>query len=346
VSLTFSVEFTSPSNIALIKYWGKKNPQLPLNPSLSMTLSKCNTQMKVEYSESLSFDLELFFENKRNEKFENKIKNKLLENFSEQFPWIKTSKLKIISNNTFPHSSGIASSASSMSALALCLISIDEKISNKKRSVDEFNKLASYWARMFSGSASRSIYSEAALWGKSNVDNLSSDDYAISFNDFHPIFKNLGDFILIVDASEKSVSSSAGHELMNGHPYKDARIAHANQNLLELVKAMKEGDFHAFLEVVEREALDLHGLMMTSRPSFILLHPNTLKIISIIKKAQVEKNIKMTFTIDAGPNIHLLYPHFERSKVQDFIKNEILPIDQKIYFIDDQMGKGPMNLNE
>jgi diphosphomevalonate decarboxylase len=340
--------YESPSNIAIVKYWGKFGNQFPLNPSLSFTLSKSKTYMSLTRNVSDEFSIKLIFEGNKNLKFEEKIKTKL-KSLTELFPWILKSELQIESSNTFPHSAGIASSASSMSALALCLVDIDYQINNKFQNnfdSEEFNKLASSVSRILSGSASRSIFKNAASWGVSSSLEKSSNEFASAIDfELPSIFKNLRDAILIVDSGEKSVSSSAGHQLMNNHPHRDSRVLHANSNFEKLLKALKNGDFKLFSEVSEVEALDLHAMMMTSNPSFILLSPNSLLIINLIRQFRIEKNIDITFTIDAGPNIHVLYPENQSSRVEEFLNEKILKalICQNIIY--DQVGEGPKKIS-
>jgi diphosphomevalonate decarboxylase len=138
------VSWSSPSNIALVKYWGKYGDQFPCNPSLSFTLKNSITTMSVEIlprSEELS-KINFIFEGKKSDKFSEKIKIFLLK-ISDEFSWVKDFDFNIESSNTFPHSSGIASSASSMSALALSLLSLDYRLSNKKLTKVEFYRSAS-----------------------------------------------------------------------------------------------------------------------------------------------------------------------------------------------------------
>lgn len=118
----------SPSNIAIVKYWGKHGKQLPNNPSISFTLTNCYTETKLSYlkHENDGIEMDFFFEGKENQAFKAKIEKFLLEN-KEHFGFLNGLKLNIESSNSFPHSSGIASSASSMSALILCLLSIKYK---------------------------------------------------------------------------------------------------------------------------------------------------------------------------------------------------------------------------
>lgn len=94
---------------------------------------------------------------------------------------------------------------------------------------------------------------------------------------------------------------------MENHVFRNSRIEQANENILKIIHAIKNNDWELFIDVCEEEALTLHGLMMSSRPSYILLAPDSLKIIQSIKQFRKENNIPVTFTIDAGPNIHMLF---------------------------------------
>ncbi len=116
-----------------------------------------------------------------------------------------------------PHSSGIASSASAMGALALCLLSMEEQITGHPSS-DPMKK-ASFLARLGSGSASRSLHPGFALWGYSKAWPGSSDEFAIPVQGIHENFVAIRDSILIVDPGSKKLSSSAGHALMETNAF-------------------------------------------------------------------------------------------------------------------------------
>ena len=128
--MTYSSSWRSPSNIALIKYWGKHGLQLPRNPSLSFTLSACHTNMQmVAEIISASPDIEILYEWSTQALIRTKIKT-FFAHLADFLPWLKGSFIKIDSHNTFPHGAGIASSASAMSAIALCLMDINDQIRN------------------------------------------------------------------------------------------------------------------------------------------------------------------------------------------------------------------------
>jgi diphosphomevalonate decarboxylase len=329
----------APSNIALIKYWGKKQngEQLPLNPSISFTLKNCYSETQVELCDIGSDHLEVnsFLDQTRNLSFDAKA-IKLKKYFEKEFPELKNKKIILHTSNTFPHSSGIASSASGMAALSLCLLNY---FRNEKD--HDFFEKASFYSRLGSGSAGRSIFPGLVYWGESSL-SKSSDTEATQMVKFHPIFKDYQDSILIVSRAEKTVSSSAGHKLMVDHPYAKARIENANINFNQLIEVLNSGDLDHFIRIVESEALELHSLMMTSNPSFILLSPETLSIVQEIRAFRAETKIPVCFTIDAGPNVHVLYPKQFKSSVKEFIQTKLKNLYLDV--IDDEVGDGPLKI--
>ena len=339
------VGWASPSNIALVKYWGKKGKQLPQNPSISFTLSECRSETFVSFEKADRFGFSFFFEGKENPAFGAKIEKLLLDNLAF-FPFINQLDWKVESRNTFPHSSGIASSASSMSAFVMALIEIESLLTGPSTGSGTLDLCkASYFSRLASGSAARSVFPKMALWGKTESYEGSSDEYAVSLeNDIHPVFNTYHDSILIVSGETKSVSSRAGHALMEGNTYAPARYTQANENIKNLLLALKSGDLDTFINITESEALQLHALMMCSSPSFILMKPNTLGIINEIRAFRNETQIPLCFTLDAGPNVHLLYPESEAEKVKHFINDNLAAycVDNK--WIADRVGDGPKKL--
>jgi len=172
-----SFTWSAPSNIALVKYWGKKEHQIPQNPSISFTLNNCKTTTTINFSKKENergFSFEVYLGGERKDNFKPKIET-FFKRIEVYLPFLKNYHFKIETSNTFPHSSGIASSASGMSALALCLMSVeklliefDVTLSAAERSFDEkyFNQKASFLARLGSGSACRSIEGDLVVWGK------------------------------------------------------------------------------------------------------------------------------------------------------------------------------------
>ena len=340
------VGWQSPSNIAIVKYWGKKGHQLPQNPSISFTLSECRTETSIAFEKTDRFGFSFFFEGKENPAFGAKIEKFLMDN-QAFFPFLNQLNLKVESRNTFPHSSGIASSASSMSAFVMCLMEVERSLSLSKGRPIEINlQKASKFSRLASGSACRSVFPQMALWGRTEAYEGSSDEYAVSLeNDIHPVFKSYRDSILIVSGETKSVSSRSGHALMEGNPYASARYAQANENIKNLLSALKSGDLDTFINITESEALQLHALMMCSNPSFILMKPNTLKLINEIRHFRDETKFPVCFTLDAGPNVHLLYPESVAPQAESFIRTTLSPYCIGNQWIADRVGDGPEKLN-
>jgi len=329
-----------PSNIALVKYWGKSDFQKPVNPSLSFVLQNAFTETSVELHKDGDQKVEYYFEGVVSS-FGDRIE-KYLNHVSGQLPWVNKYNFRIYSHNSFPHSAGIASSASSFGALALCLTELDFVHSGKVTDSPEFWQKASELARMGSGSACRSVYPGFSIWGNTQLFESCSDNYAIPLsNGIHPVFSGLRDAILMVDSGTKEVSSSVGHGLMDEHHYQRSRIAQAHENINELYLALITGDQEKFMAVVENEALSLHAMMMTSNPSFLLLKPNSLELINLIRRFRKESHVPVCFTIDAGPNIHMLYFHENEPDVKAFIKRELLAFCENGKWIDDQIGAGP-----
>jgi diphosphomevalonate decarboxylase len=341
-----SFTWASPSNIALVKYWGKKEHQIPENPSISFTLNNCKTTTTVSFSKkeiNTGFSFEVFLDGEQKEDFKPKIET-FFKRVEVYLPFLNAYHFKIETSNTFPHSSGIASSASGMSALALCLMSIEKELSTNV-SEQDFIKKASFLARLGSGSACRSLEGDLVVWGTHDEIKGSSDLFGVKYPyDVHQNFKNYQDTILLVDKGEKQVSSTVGHNLMHGHPFAQKRFKQANSNLSQMVSILKNGDLDQFIALVESEALTLHAMMMTSMPYFILMKPNTLEIINKIWNYRKQKGSKVCFTLDAGANVHVLYPQNETASVLEFIKNELVAYCQNGQYICDVIGLGANKL--
>lgn len=338
-----SVGWESPSNIALVKYWGKHGVQLPQNPSISFSLSNSFSETIVNYSSSDSkeIEIEFLFEGNRNEAFGNRIKS-YFEGIIEFMPFIQNLAFRIESSNSFPHSAGIASSASAMSALALCLVTIEREMFGTLTDEKAFLEKASFLARLGSGSAARSVYGDYSVWGQSEFVSNSSDEIAINYaNNIDADLLELGDAILITSSESKKVSSSMGHNLMNTHPYANSRYKQANENLGKLLSALTSNDEQLFVDVVENEALSLHALMMSSSNGYSLLNQNTWEIIHKIRNFRKDNNTFAAFTLDAGPNVHLIYKLKDRKTIEDFIKKELTEHCENNKWIDDKMGSGP-----
>ena len=361
-----SVTWSSPSNIALVKYWGKKDNQIPANPSISFTLDACKTTTELKFKKrdlstepvlsavevlkvTSGFSFDIYLDGEKKDDFKPKIEI-FFKRIEKYVPFIKDYHFVIDTKNTFPHSSGIASSASGMSALALCLMSVEKLLIESDissstvetfQNKDYFKQKASFLARLGSGSACRSIQGDLIVWGKHKEIEGSSNLFGVKYPfHVHENFKNYHDTILLVDKGEKQVSSTVGHNLMYNHPFAEQRFAQAHNNLSKLIPVFKEGDLKSFIEILESEALTLHAMMMASMPYFILMKPNTLEIINKIWRFRQDTGLHICFTLDAGANVHILYPEKEAEEIYKFINNELVVYCQNGHYICDRIGFG------
>lgn len=318
-----------------------------MNPSVSFTLDTCATRTELRYRKSEApsgspvFDV--FLKGSPAPHFREKIES-FFERILPYQPYLSRYAFEIHTENSFPHSSGIASSASGMAALALCLMDLEQAIYPEIRP-EFFYCKASFLARLGSGSAARSVKGKLVHWGAQDSVPGSSDLHGIEYSlPVHPVFESFRDTILLVDKGRKEVSSTAGHGLMQGHPYANARFDQARNRIDALQPIFRTGDLEAFMELVESEALTLHAMMMTSSPYYILMKPATLQILEHIWEFRKSENESVCFTLDAGANVHVLYPEESHAKVYSFIKEVLLPFCQEGQHICDRVGSGAKRL--
>lgn len=346
-SQTFSA--SCPSNIALIKYWGKYANQIPANPSISYTLNHCRTNTTMEFLANEPFSVQTFLAGNEEVKFAEKIE-KYFRSIEQYLPWILQGKYIIKTENTFPHSSGIASSASGFGAIAKCLMELDSQFSFSTQHPASSIRKASFLARLGSGSACRSLYNGLVVWGETSEVEGSSDLFAVQYpnEEVHSVFKNFNDWVLLIHEGQKSVSSTVGHGLMNTNPYAERRFQEARENFVPMKEILKSGDLEKFITLVEHEALTLHAMMMMSEPAFILMKTGTMEVINKLWKFREETGLPLFFTLDAGANVHLLFPGTDVNvkgeisqnairKIKDFISEELLPHTQKGGVVKDEM---------
>ena len=342
-----STSYASPSNIALIKYWGKQGVQIPKNPSISFTLDTCKTTTKLSYQKREnpddSFEVKVILDGKHKPGFEPKI-HQFFGRIKAYLPFISDYAFTIETSNSFPHSSGIASSASGLSAIALCLMNMEREML-PEMDPKYFNQKASFIARLGSGSGCRSLEGPLVVRREHPEIKGSSDLYGVSYPyEIHEVFKEYQDAILLVDQGEKQVSSTVGHNLMHNHAYAPSRFDQAFENLSRLVPILKEGDLESFVNLVESEALTLHAMMLTSNPYFILMKPNTLRIIDAIWEYRRETGVPVCFTLDAGANVHVLFPKMYKTEVQEFVESTLSEYCQNNRYIFDSVGSGAIKL--
>lgn len=281
---------TACPNIAFIKYWGDRDPQLriPANSSISMNLEGLTTRTQVTFNPALKADqLNL------NERTTTGTPLQRVSTFLDRIR--KLAGLDcfadIESVNNFPTAAGIASSASAFASLALAASSA----AGLKLSERELSRLA----RTGSGSACRSLPGGFVEW-QAGEDHLSSFAFSIA----PPNHWNLVDCIAVVSQEDKSTGSTEGHTLANTSPLQAARLADAPKRLEICRRAILERDFEAMAHISELDSNLMHAVMITSSPALIYWQPATLEIMLAVQ-AWRKSGIPVFFTIDAGPNVHV-----------------------------------------
>ena len=289
----------SCSNIALIKYWGNRDQalRLPSNPSLSMNLAGLTTTTHVEFDPSLASDV-LILDGRevtgagreRVSRFLDQVRVKT----SEVFETSEVSRLfaRVESRNNFPSGAGLASSASGFAALAVAATAAAGLHLNET----ELSRLA----RLGSGSACRSVPGGFVEW-QSGAEDRSSFATSIAPAEHW----DLHDIVALIDVEHKSVGSTEGHAVADTSPLQAARVATATDRLAQARSAVLGRDFAALADVVERDSLMMHAVMITSSPSLMYWQPATIAIMLAVVQWRLN-GLAACATIDAGPNVHVI----------------------------------------
>jgi len=283
-------------NIAFIKYWGNRDSalRLPMNGSISMNLDGLFTQTTVSFQPSLPFD-ELVINGRE-------VTGPGLERVSAILDLIRAmagiqERAEVITENNFPSGAGIASSASAFAALTLA----GSRAAGLTLSEAELSRLA----RRGSGSASRSIPGGFVEWQAGTGDE---DSYAFSIAE--PAHWQLADCIAIVSALHKKTGSTEGHALAPTSPLQAARVADAPRRLDLCRSAILTRDFDALASIVELDSDMMHAVMMTSLPALHYWQPASLSVMQAVRQWRGE-GLPVCYTVDAGPNIHVICPAAE-----------------------------------
>ncbi|GBC75202.1 Homoserine kinase [archaeon HR06] len=291
-------------NIALIKYWGKLNRKLnlPANSSLALTIQPLHTITTVEFSNNFS-DYIIETEFKDSYAISRIISHLELIKKVALDKGLKVPKYaKVKSYNNFPMGTGLASSASGYAALTEAATSaLGLNLTPKEKSI-----IASYG----SGSASRSIFGGYVIRrrGESHSEQLVDENYFI-----------INDFIVIVDRERKKIGSSKGMVLSRNSPLYKARLDASEKNFLKMRRAIIEKDFDTMGSLAEEDCFLMHAIMITTKPPLLYWSPSTLKIIKEVIKWR-EEGLRVYFTIDAGPNVHILCLPKDSNKVEKKLK--------------------------
>lgn len=329
----------APSNIAFTKYWGKRDQKinLPNNSSISMTLDEnVITKTAILFSKDLKTDY-LFINNTlqdiHGEEIEQKLKfiKEILNEMKQKAHLEKNINCLIYSENSFPSSAGIASSASGAIALSYVLANaLNLKLKENEISI---------MARRISGSGCRSIYGGIVEWQKGSKED-GSDSYSIQLQNEN-FWPELRDIIIVVDASAKKVSSSVGHEatVRTSALYKARPDFVETQENPKLRKAIQDKDFEAMAQIIMQDSNNLHAVMLDTWPPIIYLNDNSKEIIyNILELNSKHNKIVAGYTFDAGPNAHIITTDKYVNEIVEMLKNSKTKINNIII---SKPGSGP-----
>jgi diphosphomevalonate decarboxylase len=303
--MTTATAQASP-NIAFIKYWGNRENALriPMNGSISMNLDGLYTRTTVSFQHTLPFD-ELIING-------HEVTGPGLDRVAYILDLIRgMAKIKdraeVMTSNNFPSGAGIASSASAFAALALA----GSTAAGLDLSEQELSRLA----RRGSGSAARSIPGGFVEWQAGTCDENS---YAYSIAG--TAHWKLVDCVAVVSAAHKKTGSSDGHYLAPTSPLQAARVADAARRLELCREAILHCDFEAFASIVELDSDLMHAVMMTSTPALHYWKPASLEVMNNVRAWRAE-GIPACYTVDAGPNVHVICPESEVQNIEPRLRD-------------------------
>lgn len=295
----------APANIAFIKYWGKADEELrlPLNSSISMNLSDAYTVTTVDFLPDLQRDeVSLVggdfdeLEVQRIVKSLNLIRAKIQSNLFA----------RVATKNTFPKGAGAAASASGFAALTIAAFeALGVKLSEKELTI---------FSRIGSGSACRSIPDGFVEWEKGDS-SITSFAHSLYPHDYW----DLRDVLAIVDYHMKKVSTTEGQKGVKTSPLWRERVRSISEKIEKTKVALNEKDFQMLGEIIEEDCLDMHHVMQTQNPPLFYWNDTTKKIMDAVASWR-KQGLAVYFTIDAGPNVHLICEGKDEKHVVDAVK--------------------------
>ncbi|MDA1317464.1 MAG: diphosphomevalonate decarboxylase [bacterium] len=294
----------APANVALIKYWGRKDEilRLPANGSISVNLSNLSTHTTIEFLDGLDAD-EVTIDDAKIDTEGVRVTRHL--DRIRALAKIST-KAKVVSRNSFPAGTGLSSSSSGFAALSVAAATAAGlKLDEKELSI---------LARQGSGSACRSIPNGWVQWHDGTT---SEESFAESFTPVN--HWDIQDIVAVVSKERKDVSTSFGQKSAHSSPFFTERIGRMEEKIKEMKQHISNKDFTAFGELTESEALELHAIMITSRPSLIYWSTGTLQLMKEIKKWRTE-GLEAYFTINTGQDMHILVQKVHATKLIEKLK--------------------------
>jgi diphosphomevalonate decarboxylase len=318
------------SNIAFIKYWGVIDEaiNIPLSNSISMTLADAHTTTTVEWDHGGALDKDIISLDGKT--LDDRAALRLVRHLDRLRGLAGVDyRASVASMNNFPMASGIASSASGFAALTVAGCAA--------LGLDYDNTRLSAIARQGSGSASRSLFGGFVEWDQ-GTDDTTSVARQIYPRDHWALY----DVVAVISSAEKRVSSENGHKLAETSPLNTGRIGSLDKALAEVRQAIDKRDIAQLGPVIEEDTLAMHGVMMTGRPSLLYWEPATIGLMKAVRTWREDDGLQVYFTIDAGPNIHLICEQDTVKQVNDRLAS--MPDVERI--IISRPGPGPEFLDE
>lgn len=286
-------EAFSPVNIALCKYWGKRDEvlNLPVTSSLSISLGQKGSRVRLSTGSGLA---DTIFLNDEPLPPESPFARRLSD-FLDVFRPDPSVRFRVVAHNNIPTAAGLASSASGFAALVLALNQLFDWRAEKRE--------LSLLARLGSGSACRSVFDGFVQWNAGN-----RPDGMDSFAEPIPaIWKELRVGLIVVSGETKSVSSRAGMKhTQETSPLYAAWPGKVAQDLNALHRAIANRDFELLGRTAESNALAMHATMMAAWPPLVYWQPESLAAMRQVHALR-EQRVPVYFTMDAGPNLKLLF---------------------------------------
>jgi len=294
------------ANIAFIKYWGKRDAELnlPANSSLSMNLDALTTVTTVEFSPDYDDDLIIL----DGREVHGETRRRIVAHLDRVRAMAGLrDRARVISENSFPAGVGLASSASGFAALSLA--------ASKAAGMELSERELSILARFGSGSACRSVPGGFTEW---EAGTCSEDSFARQIAP--PEHWDLRDVIAIVSRTHKRVGSTEGHaRAPTSHLYQ-ARVASVAERLARARASLLQKDLVTLGPLIEEDAISMHAVMMTSHPPIYYWLPATVQLINEVQRWRAE-GLQVYFTLDAGPNVHLICQAADQAEVERRLKN-------------------------
>lgn len=307
----------APSNIALIKYMGRKNDEskIPANASLSYTLPHLKSSVELELLSQGNSRWEplirtnahsISLSEPAQQRFLNHL-NKVLRIFFKNAP---LPAFVVRSANNFPLGVGLASSASSFAALTLVAAKAASALTHQHQLPLE--KIIAL-SREGSGSSCRSFYEGWVLWENESVQKMNYSSY-----------DNLIHQVILLETHEKEVPSSQAHQRVKTSPFYNDRPSRATEHLNLFIQALKNENWSNLYQIAWNEFHDMHRLFETAIPAFSYHNEASRVLLKKLRDYWDKKGDGPLITMDAGPNIHLLY-HSNQQDIQQDIQNQLLP---------------------